>query len=345
MPAVLPLLVALLVAGCVANPTGPGGDDTGGGDDVAEPCEVREMTGGVSTLAGCDLAGDADGDREGARFSNPVDVEPGAGDELYVADFDNHMIRTVDADGNVGTLVLQAGFQLPYALERVGTTLYVATDDNDRGEHSATTGTIWVVDTGSGEATVVVADIGRPRGLLALPDGRLVLSDYQHDTMRLLDPADGTLTDLVAATAGLSTPFGMALAPDGRILVADFGNNLIRAVTLEGELTTFAGSGIAGDVDGALADASFNGPQDLAVVGDDVYVADTDNHTIRRIRDGEVTTIAGTGEAGHLDHAELRAAKFFGLEGLAAVEGRLWVADGTRGEDVPYHRVRVVELD
>ena len=303
------------------------------------------MTTGVSTLAGCERAGDTDGDREGARFANPVNVERGDGEEIYVADFDNDMIRIVDGDGDVETLAAQEGFQKPFGLERVGAILYVATDDNDRGEHSETTGTIWAVDLGSGEATVVAADLGRPRGLLALPDGRLVLSDFLHDTISLLDPETGAVTELVAASAGLSTPFGMALAPDGRILVADFGTNLIRAVTLEGEVTTFAGSGIAGDVDGALADASFNGPQDVAVVGDDVYVADTDNHLVRRIRDGEVTTVAGDGDAGYLDHADLRAAKFFGLEGLAASEGRLWLADGSRGEDVPYHRVRVVELD
>ena len=69
------------------------------------------------------------------------------------------------------------------------------------------------------------------------------------------------------------------------------------------------------------------------------------NFTIRRIRGGEVTTVAGTGEGGYADDDDLRAAKFFGLEGLAVAGGQLWVADGSRGEDEPYHRVRVVELD
>src|SRR5688572_6894528 len=104
------LLAVLFLVACAANPTGPmsgddggddGGGDDGGGDDTPEqPCDVADMTLGVSTLAGCNLAGNADGDRRSARFSNPVNVERGAG-EVYVADFDNGLIRAVDDDGNV----------------------------------------------------------------------------------------------------------------------------------------------------------------------------------------------------------------------------------------------------
>ena len=353
------LIPAFLAAGCTAGMTGGGGGDDTTGDDVGEePCEIAEPTGGVSTLAGCDRAGDADGDRDSARFSNPVNVAAGAGGEVYVADFDNGKLRVVEEDGAVWTLVAQEGFERPFAVERAGDVLYVATDRNDRGEHSSTTGTIWRVDLDGGAATVVVRDVGRPRGLLALPDGRLVLSDYQHHAIRVLDPDSGVLVDLAGtfgemgmadargADARFASPYGLALAPDGRILVADYDNNRIRAVAMDGEVVTLAGGAEAGDADGPLADARFDAPQDLVVVGDAIYVADTGNFTIRKIAGGEVTTVAGSGEAGYLDSADLRAARFHGLEGIAASPdaARLVVADGSRGEDLPYHRVRAVEL-
>ena len=66
---------------------------------------------------------------------------------------------------------------------------------------------------------------------------------------------------------------------------------------------------------------------------------------LRVLADGAVATVAGAGTGGWLDGPRLTA-QFWGLEGLAvAADGRtLWVADGSRGEDVPYHRVRRVEL-
>jgi DNA-binding beta-propeller fold protein YncE len=330
-------------------------------DATATLCTIGPFTSGVSTLAGCAVAGADDGARDVARFANPGNVLRGPDGDLYVADFDNHRVRVVDADGNVRTLTAQANFIKPFGLAFTPDgTLYVSTDDNDSGQHSSLTGTIWRIDLETGDATVVIRDIGRPRGLAALDDGRLVLADYVHQTVRLLDPAGPTLTNLAGtfdqsgwvddtgAAARFAGPYDVGVLPDDSIVVTDLFNHRIRRVTLAGVVTTIAGTGEAGDADGAaLTVAQFHFPQGIAVDADGaVYVSDMENYTIRRLVAGEVTTIAGDGTAGFLDHDDLRSARFHGMEGIdVAPDGsRLWVADGSRGEDVPFHRVRVVQF-
>ena len=331
----------------------------------AEPpdCFLPPFTTGVSTLAGCDIAGAVDGPRPDARFHNPVNAVLGPDGKVYVADFDNHRIRTVEPDGTVATLVSQANFQRPFGIAFAADgTLYVQTDDNDSLEHSTMTGTIWVVDTTTGAATVLIRDIGRPRGIVVLPepDGRIVLSDYLHHTIRLLDPDTTGIVDLAGAfdmpgfddlagsAARFHGPYGVTVLPDGRIAVADLFNQRIRAIELDGDVTTLAGTGVEGADDGAAAAATFRNPHDVAAdAAGNLYIADVDNHVIRKLSAGQVTTVVGSGTPGWLDSSDLLLAQLHGGEGIdVATDGAtLWIADGSRGEDLPYHRVRIVDLD
>jgi sugar lactone lactonase YvrE len=130
---------------------------------------------------------------------------------------------------------------------------------------------------------------------------------------------------------------------DGTLLVADQNNNRIRQVTLAGVVTTYAGTGTAGALDGDRLTATLNGPQDVAVDGRGrVYIADTTGKRIRRIVGNTLSTYAGNGIAGYVDAAPLES-EFFGLEGIDVTSsGTLWIADGTGGDDVPYNRVRVI---
>jgi sugar lactone lactonase YvrE len=320
------------------------------------PCELPPMADGVSTLAGCADPGSGDGVRGAARFANPVNVLALPDGDVVVADFDNDLVRVVGPDGATRTLVDQPGFERPFGLARIGDTLYVSTDNDDHGQHSPTTGTIWRVDLAGGAATVVVRDVGRPRGLLALDDGRLVLADYAHHTVAVLALATATLAPLAGvvdqpgyadgrgAAARFDAPYGMARLTDGRIAVADQNNHRLRAIALDGTVTTLAGTGTLGAADGEAAAASFGFPQGLTVDGAGrLYVTDTAGFTIRRLAANEVTTLAGSGIGGWRDGA-LREAQFYGLEGIACGAGVLWVADGSRGEPLPYHRVRRVVL-
>ena len=103
-----------------------------------------------------------------------------------------------------------------------------------------------------------------------------------------------------AASAAFDTPSALAIDRLGNLYVADTGNNAIRKVAPDGRVSTLAGGGAPGYLDGIGRAARFDGPVGLAVDRDgNVYVADTYNDRIRRIgRDGIVTTVAGHGRSG-----------------------------------------------
>jgi len=139
------------------------------------------------------------------------------------------------------------------------------------------------------------------------------------------------------------------VADDGSLLVSDFGNNRIRKVTMSGEVTTFAGTGAAGEKNGPRASATFDQPQGLAMDGDgNLYISDIGNFVVRKISPaGDVTTIAGSGTPGYKDSVDPMTGEIFGLEGLDVdpTGGYLYIADGNRGETGPYHRVRRLSLE
>ena len=100
----------------------------------------------------------------------------------------------------------------------------------------------------------------------------------------------------------LSFP-GKVLADEagGRLFIADTNHNRIIVSSFDGDVQQVIGTGEEALVDGPLAHSAFNHPQGMAVDGDILYVADTENHAIRRVdlRAGQVKTIAGTGEQGY----------------------------------------------
>ena len=93
----------------------------------------------------------------------------------------------------------------------------------------------------------------------------------------------------------------LADAASDRLFIADSNHNRIVITKLDGTLIDTIGTGTAGAADGAFDKASFHRPQGLALSGDSLYVADTENHLIRRIdlKSRGVETIAGTGEQTH----------------------------------------------
>ena len=134
-----------------------------------------------------------------------------------------------------------------------------------------------------------------------------------------------------ASASPLVRPLALAIGPAGEIYIAE--GNRIREVMKDGRITTFAGTGAAGNGGdgGPAAQAQLNIPQGLAVdSAGNVYIADTLNNRVRRVNaDGTITTVAGTGEAGYTgDGNPGRRAKLNFPTGLAIGFGdTLFIAD------------------
>jgi len=317
----------------------------------------------VTTLAGSSIAGSANGPGVAATFDNPVNVALDKNGDLYVTDFNNGMVRKVTLAGEVSTIVDQPDFERPFGLAfSPSGELYVQTDVNDLGRvDDDVTGTIWHVDRTQGKALVVARDLGRPRGLAAISDTQLVMSDGQHHVLRVLDTQSGIVTPLAGlydtpgfvdgakADARFSQPYDIDILPDGRLVLADRDNHAIRAVTLAGVVTTLAGTNTAGWVDGPASDARFFQPQGLATdtLGN-IYITQRGVGLVRRLdTTGHVTTVAGLGSEGFRDHPDNPLqARFFATEGITALPNGslLFVADGNGGDPLPYHRIRQINV-
>jgi sugar lactone lactonase YvrE len=211
------------------------------------------------------------------------------------------------------------------------------------------------ITTVAGDSSPVFRDgkqsgFSDPFGVAVAKDGTVYVADAgESNRIRKISP-DGNVTTLaggkegfadgVGAAASFSTPSALALGPGGNLFVADTGNNRIRKITPDGEVSTVAGNGTAGYVDGAVATAQFNGPIGLAVSeGGDVYVADTYNDVIRMVTtEGQVTTIAGAGVPGYAD-GEPKSALFDTPCGIVIANNTLIVADTGN------HRLRRVSAE
>ena len=142
--------------------------------------------------------------------------------------------------------------------------------------------------------------------------------------------ATGGYADGTGTAAAFNNPSGIAVDAQGNIYVSDSFNNRIRKITPAGVVTTVAGNGTPGYVDGPGANAEFYGPQGLAVDAQgNVYVADFGNNVIRKIStSGVVSTVAGNGTAGYVDGAGLTVAEFNSPAGVAVDnKGNIYVAD------------------
>ncbi|MBQ7102876.1 MAG: hypothetical protein IJN89_02325, partial [Anaerotignum sp.] len=136
--------------------------------------------------------------------------------------------------------------------------------------------------------------------------------------------------------AQFSGPTGITTDDDGNLYVSDTQNNMIRKIDTEGNVTTVAGSGVAGYKDGAADAAAFDQPTGIDWDNGALYVADTGNQRIRKIADGKVSTFAGTAgyylesdgifEGGYQD-GPAGQAQFAEPMGILAQNGVVYVAD------------------
>lgn len=269
----------------------------------------------VTTIAGTPgIAGRADG--VAATFNKPTQlaIDAATGD-IFVADRLNNAVRKISG-GSVSTLVLDKFFNDPYNDLNLGGAM-------SGGLLLEPPGTYGTNTLGFGRRLFIVSS-GTHQIVQATPDGYLAHGDYQFvgaanvpgftDVEDHFNPETPFFTNPTALTLDRrSYPTGFCCAAR-EIYVVDTGNHTIRQMLriadAEGvykpvQITTFAGvTRASGSADGPRAEALFKSPRGAAFGPDhSLYVADTGNHTIRRIwPTGMVTTIAGrAGEAGSED--------------------------------------------
>ncbi len=286
---------------------------------------IRKITSGgvVSTLAGTGTLGDVDGAGNIAKFNSPTSVAVDSAGVIYVADQSNHRIRKITSGGVVSTL--------------------------------AGTGTLGDVD-GAGN----IAQFNSPYGVAIDSDDNVYVADYSNHRIRKITvsgttsevstlagtgikddgTAGGGFMDGMGNVAQFNSPYGVAVDSDGNVYVADLGNHRIRKITPDGVVSTLAGTGVVGFMDGMGNVAQFNYPYGVAVDSAGVvYVADSSNHRIRKITpDGVVSTLAGTGTSGFINGMG-NVAKFNSPYGIAVDSaGNVYVADSDN------HRIRKITI-
>src|SRR2546423_1786713 len=137
--------------------------------------------------------------------------------------------------------------------------------------------------------------------------------------------------DARGSAARFNIPWGIAADTTGNLYVADMQNHTIRKITPAGDASTLAGlTGISGSADGTNTNARFSQPCSVAVdTSGTLYVADTGNHTIRKITSaGVVSTFAGLPGVSGTNNGTGPNARFYQPEGVAVdASGNVYVAD------------------
>ncbi len=318
-----------------------------------DPCDA---TGAICTWAG---TGEAAFNGEGkqrleAGLYWPVDVSFAPDGTPYVLDFNNHRVRKVDAKGQLVTVIgndnigdgpadnsdrtadgaLGTDVNLNHPTQIVffpdGSGLLAAWHNHKLRHFDPATGRV-TISCGStpgfaGDgASARTALLNQPKALALDKSGNIFVVDQRNQRVRRIRASDGVIETVVGTGtkgfggdqgeplgAQLSMPTGSNPQPggaldfdaQGRLYVADTENHRIRRVDFAAnKIETVAGNGTPGygGDDGQATAAQLNFPRDLAISGEVLFIADTENHAVRRVdlASGTITTLAGNGQSGY----------------------------------------------
>jgi CSLREA domain-containing protein len=332
------------VAGPVVRATAT--DSDGNTSELSAGFDVI-ITGLAGSSGTGDYAGDG-GAATSALLNTPTGLFKHSDGVLYFADRDNNRIRTINDDAQ-RTINTFAGSGSPPTCPALGDggaatsaglckprdvfvdtngDVYIADTDNCR-VRKVSGGTITTVagdgtcSYGGDYGAATSAQLNSPRGVALDAAGNIYIADTLNHRVRKVDGVTGIISTFVgtgsAGSAGdggiawsaqLDQPHDVYMALGNHLIIADTGNNKLRRVYLPSvRITTFAGTGVAGDSgDGGPALlAQLEGPEAIAAdIDGNVYVADTQNHKIRRVsfsgaqdsEDQTIVTVAGTGMEG-----------------------------------------------
>jgi len=274
---------------------------------------LAQADGKILDTFGDGQAGFLDGAAAEARFRAPQGLVF-QGEKLLVADAGNHAVRLIDpgkkavttlaGTGRIGILrpgeydALHEGLRSPWALAVDGQGVYIAMAGNHQ---------IWQLDLTDGKirpyagsrregidtGSLRESSFSQPSGL-ALAGDDLYVADAEASAIRRIDTDEGEVENLVGTglfdfgdrdgplkEAQLQHATGVAVLDPKRLVIADSYNHKIKLLDLKaGEVTTLLGTGSAGKRLGDVAETELNEPGGVAVLGERILIADTNNHRI-----------------------------------------------------------------
>jgi len=328
----------------------------------------------VTTVVGTGVAGYSD-----TQVNNPYGIIFGPDGALYFCDLDNQRIRrfdpktkavtTIAGNGQKGYsgdggVAIEASLNMPHEIQfdRAGN-LYIAERDSHvirkvdmkSGIISTVAGTGVAGFSGDG-GSATRAQLRQPHSIVFDRDGTLLICDIGNQRIRRLHLDTGTIETWAGTGQAAETPDNapdagtplrgprtMAMAPNGDLYLAlREGNAILRIDARTQTLHRIAGTGeqgYAGD-GGPAQSAKLGGPKGLAYANGQLFVADTENHAIRKVdlATGVISTVLGTGVRGdgpETSPADCKLSRPHGL--LADSAGGLFVTDSES------HRIRLLK--
>ncbi len=272
----------------------------------------------ISTVAGGgSILGDG-GPAIGATLNQPSAVALGMDGNLYIADSLQHRIRKVDLDTGIITTVVGTGVAGFSCNDGTPTTV---TLNKPTGLTIAPDGTMFIADSNSGcvrrvadgKVTGAARNLNYPTGVAVGPDGTIYFSHYHANQIGKIR-VNGQVEVAVgngsfigtppfgdggpALSAQLLHPDGVSMGPDGLLYFVDTEHHLVRRVNAKGNVESLVGTGAAGySGEGLPATRSrLWRPRGFTVAPDgSIYVVDSENHRIRRVRKSSRATSSSGG--------------------------------------------------
>jgi len=274
-----------------------------------------------------------------AKLNNPFGVVRGPDGAIWFCEYGAHLIRRIAPDGTISTVAgtgkagydgdggpaLQAAFNLPHELRfDAQGNLYVADMANHavRRIDAKTRVITTFAGTGQGgysgdDGPAAKAQLKQPHSIQFGPGGDLYICDIGNNVIRRVDSKTGTISTFAGTGKAGATPDGAPIRgtplrgprsldfdPEGRLwLVTREGNQVLRFDLKAGTIHLAAGTGKKGFTGngGPAREATLSGPKGIAVApGGDVYLVDTESHSIRKIdaKTGKLEVVIGNGEKG-----------------------------------------------
>ena len=334
----------------------------------------------IHTVAGTGVKGSAGdgGLATAAQIDNPFGVTRGPDGSLWFCEYAGQRVCKITPDGKLhvvagsgqkgysgdGGPALQATFNLPHEIrfDKKGDLFIVDMVNNAVRKVDMKTGVITTFAGGkpgySGDGGPVKdAQLKQPHSIQFDPAGDLYICDIGNNVIRKVDMKTGIITTFAGTGKAGPTPDGAAIAgtplngprsidfdADGNLwLVTRAGNQVFKFDLKAGKIHHIAGTGKAGFTGngGPAKEATLSGPKGVSVAPNgNVYLADTESHTVRMIdvKRGTLELIAGTGEKGDGPEGDPLKCKMARLHGVFVdKDGSVFIGDSEA------HRVRVLK--